>query len=141
MAWVAFEDVIRHAQQRETVGKPAGQHRGIGHMLTEMATKLEAAPLLVHCAAMLKGQARRCDLEAGDGEDHANQVARQIAPMSLRIHDGYAYPQEYDTVRYYRDTPHMIVGDGTSEIQNNVTADQRIEGYRLYRSESFLELR
>lgn len=51
---------------------------------------------------------------------YASEAAQEIALMSLRIHGGYGYSREYDVERYYRDTPLMIVGEGTNAIQKNI---------------------
>lgn len=131
VAQAALDDSLRYAQQREAFGKPIWQHQAVGHMLAEMATKLEAARLLVHKAAVLKDQGRRCDMEAGMGKYYASEVAQEIALMAVRIHGGYGYSKEFDVERYYRDAPLMIVGEGTNEIQKNVIARQLIGRHKL----------
>ncbi len=50
----AFESAIRYAQQRTAFGKPICQHQAVQLMLADMATRIEAARLLVHNAATRK---------------------------------------------------------------------------------------
>lgn len=50
----AFELAVRYAQQRETFGKPIAEHQAIAFQLAEMATKVEAAHLMMVNAARLK---------------------------------------------------------------------------------------
>lgn len=131
VAQAALEDSIRYAQERVTFGKPIWQHQAVGHMLAEMATKLEAARLLVHRSAVLFDQGKRCDMEAGMGKLFASEVAQEISLAALRIHGGYGYSQEFHIERYYRDAPLMIVGEGTNEIQKNVIVRQLIQRNRI----------
>src|SRR5687768_15897309 len=65
VARAAFEDAIKYAQQRHAFGKPIAEHQAIQLKLAEMATKIEAARLLVANAAQKKDRGDRCDLEAG----------------------------------------------------------------------------
>src|SRR6195952_4795277 len=61
----AFELGIEYAQQRSTFGKPIAQHQAIAFKLAEMATKVEAAHLMMVNAARLKDRGERNDVEAG----------------------------------------------------------------------------
>ena len=51
IARTAFEFACRHAREREQFGKPIGNFQGISFMIADMATQLDAARLMVQCAA------------------------------------------------------------------------------------------
>ncbi len=131
VARAAFESAIRYAQQRETMGKPIAQHQAIQLKLAEMATRLEAARLLVRQAAQKKDAGERCDLEAGMAKLFATETAQFCALESLRIHGGVGYMQDLPVERYYRDTPLLLIGEGTNEIQRIVIARQLLERYQV----------
>ncbi|HZQ37537.1 MAG TPA: acyl-CoA dehydrogenase family protein [Dehalococcoidia bacterium] len=131
VARAAFEAAIRYAQQRETMGKPIAQHQAIQLKIAEMATRLEAARLLVRQAAQKKDAGERCDLEAGMAKLFATETAQFCALESLRVHGGAGYMQELPVERYYRDTPLLLIGEGTNEIQRIVIARQLLERYRV----------
>ncbi len=131
VARAAFEAAIRYAQQRETMGKPIAQHQAIQLKLAEMATRLEAARLLVRQAAQKKDAGERCDLEAGMAKLFATETAQFCALESLRIHGGVGYMQDLPVERYYRDTPLLLIGEGTNEIQRIVIARQLLERYQV----------
>ena len=122
VARAAFEAAIRYAQQRETFGVPIAQHQAIQFKLADMATKLEAARLLVHSAARKIDNGERADVEAGMAKLFASETAFEVATESMRIHGGYGYTTELPVERYYRDAPLMIIGEGTNEIQRLVIA-------------------
>jgi alkylation response protein AidB-like acyl-CoA dehydrogenase len=131
VAQAAFNDSIRYAQQRSTFGKPIAQHQAIQLKLADMATKIEAARLLLQQAAQKKDRGDRCDLEAGMAKLFATEMCQEVTLEAMRIHGGFGYTKEFNVERYYRDAPFMLVGEGTSEIQRLVIARQLLEKYKL----------
>lgn len=122
VAQAAFDDALRYAQERETFGKPICEHQAIQLKLADMATKIEAARLLVRNAAAKKDSGERSDIEAGMAKLFASEICHEVALEAMRIHGGYGYSQEFNVERYYRDAPLMIIGEGTNEIQRLVIA-------------------
>ncbi len=131
LAQAAFNDAIKYAQQRSAFGKPIAQHQAIQLKLADMATKIEAARLLLQKAAQKKDRGERCDLEAGMAKLFASEMCQEVTLEALRIHGGFGYTKEFNVERYYRDAPFMLVGEGTSEIQRLVIARQLLERYKL----------
>ncbi len=131
IAQAAFNDAIKYAQQRVTFGKPIAQHQAIQLKLADMATKIEAARLLLQKAARKKDSGERCDLEAGMAKLFASEMCQEVALDAMRIHGGFGYTKEFNVERYYRDAPFMLVGEGTSEIQRLVIARQLLEKYKI----------
>ena len=122
VAQAAFDDALKYAQERETFGKPICEHQAIQLKLADMATKIEAARLLVRNASAMKDSGERSDVEAGMAKLFASEICQEVALEAMRIHGGYGYSQEFNVERYYRDAPLMIIGEGTNEIQRLVIA-------------------
>ena len=120
VARAAFDAALSYAKQREAFGRPISQHQAIAFKLAEMATKLEAAKLLTYEAARKADAGERVDLAAGMAKLFASETASELALDAMRIHGGNGYSTDYPVERYYRDTPLMIIGEGTSEIQKLV---------------------
>jgi alkylation response protein AidB-like acyl-CoA dehydrogenase len=131
VARAAFEDAIRYAQERTTFGKPICEHQAIQLKLADMATKIEAARLLVRQAATMKDRGERCDVEAGMAKLFASETCQEVALEAMRILGGYGYTKEFRVERYYRDAPLMIIGEGTNEIQRLVIARQLVQRYKV----------
>ncbi len=131
VARAAFEHAIRYAQQRETFGKPICEHQAIQLRLADMATKIEAARLLVRQAAHKKDSGERCDLEAGMAKLFASETCAEVSLDAMRVLGGYGYTQEFPVERFYRDAPLMIIGEGTNEIQRTVIARQLLKKYAI----------
>src|SRR5712692_8424762 len=99
--------------------------------VADMATKIEAARLLLHHAAQKKDRGERCDMEAGMAKLFATEMCQEVTLEAMRIYGGYGYTTEFNVERYYRDAPFMLVAEGTSEIQRLVIARQLLERYKL----------
>ncbi|MGU3650364.1 acyl-CoA dehydrogenase family protein [Mycolicibacterium sp. A43C] len=127
----AFELAIRYAQQRETFGTPIAGHQAIAFQLAEMATKVEAAHLMMVNAARLKDSGERNDVAAGMAKYLASEFCAEVTQQSFRIHGGYGYSKEYEIERLMRDAPFLLIGEGTSEIQKTIISKNLLDEYRL----------
>jgi butyryl-CoA dehydrogenase len=127
IARAALDDSLRYAQQREAFGKPIAHHQAVQLMLAKMATRAEAARLLVVQAAERKAAGERADLEAGMAKYFATEAAQENALDAMRIHGGYGYSTEFRPERYYRDAPLLLIGEGSNEIQQLVIARRLLE--------------
>ena len=127
----AFELAIRYAQQRSTFGKPIAEHQAIAFQLAEMATKVEAAHLMMVNAARLKDSGERNDVAAGMAKYLASEYCSEVTEQSFRIHGGYGYSKEYEIERLMRDAPFLLIGEGTSEIQKTIISKSLLREYEL----------
>jgi alkylation response protein AidB-like acyl-CoA dehydrogenase len=127
VANAAMKDATRYAQIRETMGKPIGQHQAIQMKLGDMATRCQAARLLVEDAAGAYDRGERCDMEAGMAKLFASEAAMENAAECMRIHGAYGYSKELHVERYYRDAPLMCIGEGTNEMQRIIIARQLMD--------------
>jgi alkylation response protein AidB-like acyl-CoA dehydrogenase len=129
----AFELGVAYAQQRETFGKPIAEHQGIAFKLAEMATKVEAAHLMMVNAARLKDSGERNDVQAGMAKLLASEYCKEVTEDAFRIHGGYGYSKEYEIERLMREAPFLLIGEGTSEIQKTIISRGVLKEYRLAR--------
>jgi alkylation response protein AidB-like acyl-CoA dehydrogenase len=127
----AFELAIAYAQQRSTFGKPIAEHQAIAFKLAEMATKVEAAHLMMTNAARLKDSGERFDVEAGMAKLLASEYCKEVTDDAFRIHGGYGYSKEYEIERLMREAPFLLIGEGTSEIQKTIISRGLLKEYRL----------
>ncbi|TXI41512.1 MAG: acyl-CoA dehydrogenase [Mycobacterium sp.] len=127
----AFELAARYAQQRSTFGKPIAEHQAVAFSLAEMATKVEAAHLMMVNAARLKDSGQRNDLAAGMAKYLASEYCAEVTQASFRIHGGYGYSKEYEIERLMRDAPFLLIGEGTSEIQKMIISKRLLDDYRI----------
>ena len=122
----ALDEAVKYAQQRTTFGKPIAEHQAIQLKLADMATRTEAARLLVYRAAEAFDRGERCDMEAGMAKLFATEAAVENSMESMRVHGGYGYSKEFVVERLYRDAPLLVIGEGTNELQRIIIARQLI---------------
>ena len=120
VAQAAYDDTRAHLAASGAEPPPA---------LADMATKLRAARLLTSWAAAMKDRGERCDLEAGMAKLFASESAQDVAVEALRLHGSAGALAALNVERYYRDTPLMIIGEGTNEIQRTIIARNLLERY------------
>ena len=123
-AEVALELSLQYAKQRIQFGRPIGQFQVISHMLSEMATDIEAARQLTYHAAWLKSKGRPCRKEVHMAKVFATEIANEVGNKAVQIFGGYGYMQEYEVERIYRDVRLANIGAGTSQIMKNIIAKQ-----------------
>jgi len=126
----AFELAIAYAQQRKTFGKQIADHQAIAFKLAEMATKVEAAHLMMVNAARLKDSGQRNDVEAGMAKLIASEYCAEVTQEAFRIHGGYGYSKEYEIERLMREAPFLLIGEGTSEIQKTIISRGLLREYQ-----------
>ena len=117
VAQAALEASVAHA--RATV--PAAP------ALADIATRVHASRLLTSWAGAMKDRGDRCDLEAGMAKLYASESAQQVAADALRLHGVAGQLERLEVERHYRDTPLMIIGEGTNEIQRVVITRNLLE--------------
>jgi alkylation response protein AidB-like acyl-CoA dehydrogenase len=127
----AFELAVAYAQQRKAFGKAIAHHQGIAFKLAEMATKVEAAHLMMVNAARLKDAGKRNDVEAGMAKLIASEYCEEVTQDAFRIHGGYGYSKEYEIERLMREAPFLLIGEGTSEIQKTIISRGLLRDYKV----------
>jgi alkylation response protein AidB-like acyl-CoA dehydrogenase len=120
VAQAAWEDTLAHARATDAAPDPR---------LADMAGELHGARLLTYWAAGMKDRGERCDLEAGMAKLHASETAQTLAESALRVVGEPAILAASNIERYYRDTPLMIIGEGTNEIQRTIIARNLVDRY------------
>jgi alkylation response protein AidB-like acyl-CoA dehydrogenase len=130
----AFELAVGYAQQRKTFGQALADHQAIAFKLAEMATKVEAAHLMMVNAARLKDSGERNDVAAGMAKLLASEYCAEVTQDAFRIHGGYGYSTEYEIERLMREAPFLLIGEGTSEIQKMIISRGLLREYKILNS-------
>ena len=116
----ALEDCLEYAKQRQQFGRPIGKFEAIQWMISDMATEIDAARLLVYRAAFLEDNKLPYGKEAAMAKLFASEIAMRATNKAIQIFGGYGYTREYPVERYFRDVKLCQIGEGTSEIQRIV---------------------
>lgn len=124
IARAAYEASLAYAKEREQFGKKIGSFQAIQWKLADMATRIDAARLLVLRAAELKDAGKPFTKEAAQAKWFATELAQWATIEAVQIHGGNGYTTDYPVERYMRDAKITTIYEGTSEIQQLVIAKQ-----------------
>lgn len=123
----AYELALKYSKERKAFGKTLGEHQAIQFKLADMATKIDAARLLVHQAAWLKDQKKDFVKAAAMAKLYASQIAQDVTTEAVQIHGGYGYVKEYHVERMMRDAKITQIYEGTTEIQKMVISRELLK--------------
>jgi butyryl-CoA dehydrogenase len=123
----ALERTIEYVKERKQFGKRIGDFQNTQFQLAEMATKVEAAQLLVYKAAAKKSEFQAnpksgisYSVEAAQAKLFAAEVAMEVTTKAVQLFGGYGYIREYEVERMMRDAKITEIYEGTSEVQRMV---------------------
>ncbi|MCM1135594.1 MAG: acyl-CoA dehydrogenase [Clostridium sp.] len=116
----ALERTIEYVKERKQFGRAIGAFQNTQFQLADMATKVEAAKMLVYKAAMAKATQKVYSVEAAQAKLYAAEVAMEVTTKAVQLHGGYGYIREYDVERMMRDAKITEIYEGTSEVQRMV---------------------
>ena len=121
----ALETTIAYVKERKQFGKTIAQQQNTQFQLADMATKVEAAKLLVYKAAAKKDEYTKnpkisYSVEAAMAKLYAAEVAMEVTTKCVQLHGGYGYIKEYGVERMMRDAKITEIYEGTSEVQRMV---------------------
>jgi len=135
LAQGATDYALEYAKERETMGKPIGQHQLIAAQLADMETKCEAARLLLYkCGQLIDEGADGSDLTkiSAMAKLYCSDVAMEVTTDAVQILGGYGYMQEYPLERMMRDAKITQIYEGTNEIQRLVIAREMLNENRAF---------
>ncbi|GAA3739942.1 acyl-CoA dehydrogenase family protein [Salinactinospora qingdaonensis] len=117
-ARAAFEYARDYATERTQFGRPIADNQGVAFQLADMATRIDAARLLVWRAAWMARNGK--DFEQAEGSMSklfASETATWVTQNAIRIVGGNGYTKDYPVERWHRDATIFTIFEGASEIQ------------------------
>ena len=117
VARAAMEHAVRYSTEREAFGRPIAAHQAVGFMLADMATRIEAARLLVWQAAAMADAGVRNTKQASMAKVFAADTAMSVTTDAVQVFGGYGYSSEYPVEKLMRDAKIYQIYEGTSQIQ------------------------
>jgi len=120
----AYEAAVGYAKEREQFGRPICQQQAIAFKLADMATKIDAARLLVYRAAEMKQAHVPYGMQSAMAKQYASDIALEVTNDALQIFGGTGYLKGMEVERMYRDAKITTIYEGTNEIQRVVIASQ-----------------
>ncbi|HWN59680.1 MAG TPA: acyl-CoA dehydrogenase family protein [Streptosporangiaceae bacterium] len=130
MAQAALDAAVRHAGSRMAFGGPLKDQQAISHLLAEMATRTEAARLLVYAAAAAydagseegRGGGWGITARSAMAKLFATEAAQFVVDAAVQIHGARALRQGHLLEHLYREVRAPRIYEGASEVQRSIIA-------------------
>jgi len=120
IAQAALDHAIKYSKERVQFGQPIAKNQAIAFMMADMATKIDAARLLIYRAAYLKDQGLPYSKEAAMAKMYASDIAMEVTSDAVQIYGGYGYSREYPVERLMRNAKITQIYEGTNQVQRMV---------------------
>jgi butyryl-CoA dehydrogenase/short/branched chain acyl-CoA dehydrogenase len=117
LAQGAWKHAVGWAKERRQFGRPIADFQAMQFQLAEMATRIEAARLMVYNAARLKDAGQPFLKEAAMAKYVASQVAEHVASLAVEVFGGSGFVKDYPVEKFYRDAKIGKIYEGTSFMQ------------------------
>ena len=120
----ALDKSLEYAKEREQFDQPIADFQGIEWKFADMATKLDAARLMVYRAASNANHSEPSRLETSMAKLMANEVGQYVVDEALQIHGATGYMADHPLSYLYRLVRGWKIAGGTVEIQRNNIAKE-----------------
>jgi acyl-CoA dehydrogenase len=105
----ALEHATRYSKERQTMGKPIGQHQAVAFMLADMAKDAEAARFLIRKAAWFADHGGADLSGALICKTFSFDAAMKATTDAVQVYGGYGYSREYPVEKLMRDAKTLQV--------------------------------
>lgn len=119
-ARAAYEFALDYAKTRRQFGVPIIEHQAVAFRLADMATKIEAARLLVHHAARAIDAGHTATGLAAMAKLTASETAMFVTWAAVQTLGGWGYSREFPVEQWMRDVKLEEIEEGTSDIMRLV---------------------
>ena len=99
-----IEKATSYANERVVFGRPIGQNQGVQFPIARSYAQMRAAELMVYHAASLYEAGQNCGEEANIAKLLAAEASWAAAEACVQTHGGFAFAEEYDVERKFRET-------------------------------------
>jgi alkylation response protein AidB-like acyl-CoA dehydrogenase len=117
LAQGAYEAAIDYTKERKQFGQSINEFQGVQFQIAEMATRIEAARLMVYNAARLKDAKLPFIKQAAMAKLFASEVAEAVSSLAVNLYGGYGYVKDYPVEKFFRDSKIGQIYEGTSNMQ------------------------
>jgi alkylation response protein AidB-like acyl-CoA dehydrogenase len=118
---------LQYVKQRKQFGKYIYHFQSVKNIIADMEMNINAASLLLQKATLLKDRGENITKVASEAKLFASETAMKVTKDAIQLFGAYGYSREMPLERFFRDAKITEIGDGTSEIQRIIIADEIIK--------------
>ncbi|MFE3140009.1 acyl-CoA dehydrogenase family protein [Streptomyces scopuliridis] len=123
MAQAALDAALEHTAERRAFGGPLSQLQSVAHQIAEMATRTEAARLLVYAAATAYDTgAPDVPRRSAMAKLFATETAQYVVDAAVQLHGARALQRGHPLEHLYREVRAPRIYEGATEVQRTIIA-------------------
>src|SRR5918992_2061711 len=123
MAQAALDAAVAYTAERRAFGHPLAEFQAVSHRLAEIATRVQAARLLVgDAAAQYDAGVRPVRKASAMAKLYATEVAQQAVDVAIQVHGARALEKGHLLEHLYREVRAPRIYEGASEVQREIIA-------------------
>lgn len=122
MAGAALDAAVAHTAQRQAFGGTLADLQTVRHTLAEMATRTEAARLLVYSAADAYDSGAAVTQKAAMAKLLATETAQYVVDSAVQLHGARALQRGHLLEHLYREVRAPRIYEGATEVQREIIA-------------------
>jgi Acyl-CoA dehydrogenases len=120
MAQAALDAAVAHTTTRRAFVGVLAEQQSVSHLLAEMATRVEAARLLVYAAAAAYDAGEPVTRKAAMAKLFATESAQYVVDAAVQLHGARALQRGHLLEHLYRDVRAPRIYEGASEVQRTI---------------------
>lgn len=124
LAQAAFDVALGYAQQRRQFGHAIADFEGVGFLLADMATAIEAARAIYLAAARRADAGLPFTRQAAMAKLFCSDMAMRVTTDAVQVLGGYGYVEDYPVERFMREAKALQIVEGTNQVQRLVISRQ-----------------
>jgi alkylation response protein AidB-like acyl-CoA dehydrogenase len=129
MAQAALDATVTHTSSRRAFGGPLGDLQSVAHRVAEMATRTEAARLLVYAAAAAyDAGAADVPKRSAMAKLLATETAQYVVDSAVQLHGARALQRGHLLEHLYREVRAPRIYEGATEVQRTIIAKELYAG-------------
>ncbi|MFD5752835.1 acyl-CoA dehydrogenase family protein [Streptomyces sp. NPDC127033] len=125
MAQAALDATLEHTATRTAFGGPLKDLQSVAHQVAEMATRTEAARLLVYAAACAYDTgAPEVPARSAMAKLYATEAAQYVVDAAVQLHGARALQRGHPLEHLYREVRAPRIYEGATEVQRTIIAKE-----------------
>ena len=123
MAQAALDAAVAYVQERRAFGRPLAEFQAVSHQLGEVATRVQAARLLIRDAAeQYDAGVRPVRKASAMAKLFATETAQHAVDVAIQVHGARALQKGHLLEHLYREVRAPRIYEGASEVQREIIA-------------------
>lgn len=132
MAGAALDAALAHTAERDAFGGKLKDLQAVSHQVAEMATRTEAARLMVYAAAAAYDRGEPDIAQrAAMAKLLATETAQYVVDAAVQLHGACALQRGHVLEHLYREVRAPRIYEGASEVQRSIIAKELYSGQSL----------